>query len=250
VQLCIQIICAAYWWNPLVWLCASQWRRLCEEACDNLVLIRDVRPSEYAESLLLMTRAFNRRSGAALGIVHSSRLNRRIRSILDASARRQPLSALGRWTLSSVTILACAATAGLADTPAPTSPVFVKPIFSTKSDIRNQPPPTPMVVNVEGQHTYQTANGLVVAEGNATLTYWDAKLVRITMKADRIEYKDDKVVGKGNAVCTQGNNECAATAQTTTITLRLDTGAMEANGPHRTIILQAPDKRTDAQPAK
>jgi beta-lactamase regulating signal transducer with metallopeptidase domain len=244
IQIIIQAICAAYWWNPLVWLCARQWRAACEEACDDLVLTRGIRPSEYAESLLVLTRAFNGRSIAALGMVQSSRLNRRIRGILETTNGREPVSALGKLTLASLSILACVATAGLADTPAPAPGESGKPAFSQAVHKR----PVPGEANVGGDHTY-FENGIAIAEGHATLTYWDAKLVATVMKADKIRFEGRRAVGVGHVVVTQGYDEISALAQTTTITINLDTGTFSAIGPHKTVILEQPPKLAPEQPA-
>jgi uncharacterized protein (TIGR03435 family) len=103
VQLAARIVCALYWFHPLVWIA---WRRLClesERACDDAVL-RDSERTEYAEQLVALA---GRLSGHAwvpgVSMANRSDLSARIEAILD---RRQSRGRVG--ALSASAIVACA----------------------------------------------------------------------------------------------------------------------------------------------
>ncbi len=93
VQLIAQIACAAYWFNPLVWLAARALRRERERACDDEVLSRGTTPSTYAASLLDIAYAMQSRfaSPAVLTMARPSELEGRLLSILATTrAARVP----------------------------------------------------------------------------------------------------------------------------------------------------------------
>ena len=105
-QWMIQVACAAYWWNPLVWLGARQIRQESERACDDFVVNAGTRASDYAHDLLDMARALNTtRSSplASVALAHRSRFEERLLAVLDPKASRQSLSRL------SVVAAACGA---------------------------------------------------------------------------------------------------------------------------------------------
>jgi beta-lactamase regulating signal transducer with metallopeptidase domain len=93
-QMVAHIACAAYWFNPLVWLAAQRLRAEREHACDDLVLATGTRGSDYADHLLDIARSL--RSAAwptwsAVTMAHRSQLEGRLMAILDpAVPRRSP----------------------------------------------------------------------------------------------------------------------------------------------------------------
>ena len=93
-QLMAHLACAAYWFNPLVWIAAHRLRAERERACDDLVLAAGTRGSDYADHLLDIARTL--RSGAwptwsAVTMAHRSQLEGRLMAILDpALPRRSP----------------------------------------------------------------------------------------------------------------------------------------------------------------
>jgi probable HAF family extracellular repeat protein len=84
------LVCAAYWFNPLVWWAAARLRVCREGACDDLVLTSGVRPSEYVTFLL--ETASNRHSTLmAVGLSQVSALKIRLLTILDPKVNRRTL---------------------------------------------------------------------------------------------------------------------------------------------------------------
>jgi carboxyl-terminal processing protease len=106
-QIVAQLARAAYWYNPLAWLAAQRLRREQEKACDDRVLRAGLPAVDYAEHLLAVAtrRPLSRFTPAvALGMASVSRMERRLRSILDANCKR---SALSRPQASLATAAAC-----------------------------------------------------------------------------------------------------------------------------------------------
>lgn len=101
MQIASQLISAAYWCNPLVWIAS---RRLCierERACDDLVLGFGTRPTDYASHLLDIAR--NIATGgsltmASLGMAHRSQLEGRLLSILDPGRKRHGFGRIATLT--------------------------------------------------------------------------------------------------------------------------------------------------------
>jgi len=108
VQMLTQIVCALYWFHPLVWLAARQSRQESEYACDDLVLGAGIGPADYAGHLLSVVRsvrAFGVAPVTAVTIGHPSTLNRRVSAILAPHPQRQ-----GRTPKMAAAAVAAAAT--------------------------------------------------------------------------------------------------------------------------------------------
>jgi beta-lactamase regulating signal transducer with metallopeptidase domain len=106
-QLVVQVACALYWFNPLLWLA---WKRIeaeREQACDDLVLSAGTKASAYAEQLLHIASEMPavRYSAAAIAMARPSQLEDRLLAILDVTRNRRNLT---RW---GVVIAAAAAMA-------------------------------------------------------------------------------------------------------------------------------------------
>lgn len=92
-QALAQIVCAAYWFNPLAWVAARRLRVERERACDDVVLAAGAKGSEYAGHLLDIARTMApdrwsplARTGVAMA--HRSQLEGRLMAILDPATRR------------------------------------------------------------------------------------------------------------------------------------------------------------------
>jgi beta-lactamase regulating signal transducer with metallopeptidase domain len=87
-----QIVCGAYWFNPLVWVAARHLRAERERACDDFVLAAGTKGSEYASHLLDIARAMQSArftlTATSLAMARPSQLEGRLMAILDPDARR------------------------------------------------------------------------------------------------------------------------------------------------------------------
>src|SRR3546814_3314175 len=90
-----RIVCAVFWFNPLVWMLARESHQLREEAADDAVLMADIDGPDYATLLVGAARHDNRVALlAAHGVAPGKdSLKRRITRVLDGSLRRGPASA-------------------------------------------------------------------------------------------------------------------------------------------------------------
>ena len=90
-----QIICTVYWFNPIVWF-AAHWVRIeAEQACDDQVLNAGYQSTDYAQLLLDITRNVKiatRISRAAVAIARSSKIERRLRTVLAENLNRHPVT--------------------------------------------------------------------------------------------------------------------------------------------------------------
>jgi HEAT repeat protein/beta-lactamase regulating signal transducer with metallopeptidase domain len=100
-HLVAQLACAAYWFNPLVWMAARRVRTERERACDDLVLASGTRGSDYADQLLDIARVMRAGrfpavlAGATLAMAHRSQLEGRLMAILDPKVQRRGLTRVG-----------------------------------------------------------------------------------------------------------------------------------------------------------
>ncbi len=93
-----QWVKALHWFNPLVWLTLRQLRADQERACDDTVLRHGVRASDYAQSLLDLSRHNRLAPGlslCALTITRCAPVEARVKAILDTTRRREGLTL--RW---------------------------------------------------------------------------------------------------------------------------------------------------------
>jgi beta-lactamase regulating signal transducer with metallopeptidase domain len=94
-QLLVHLTCAAYWFNPLVWLARAAAIRQREQACDDLVLACGTTDTDYAEQILQVASGFAApRLTAATGIpmARASQLEGRLMAILDRTRNRKAMT--------------------------------------------------------------------------------------------------------------------------------------------------------------
>ena len=90
-----EVVCALYWFHPLVWLAARQSRAESEQACDDLVLTSGIPPSEYADHLLEVVRGLTKRRGSLPAVVTMAckhDITARIKTILATSRNRRAVT--------------------------------------------------------------------------------------------------------------------------------------------------------------
>ena len=132
-----RVLCALYWFHPLVWTAARRLRAESEHACDDLALSCGARPADYAEHLLDIVTSVRRDATpiVALAMARRSEFEGRMLAILDPEraratpSRRQAASLVGVLALFSVLVGAAA--------PAPTLEVTGERETFTRSE---QPP--------------------------------------------------------------------------------------------------------------
>jgi HEAT repeat protein/beta-lactamase regulating signal transducer with metallopeptidase domain len=98
-----QIVCAMYWFNPIVWLAARRLRVERERACDDFVLAAGEKSADYAAHLLDIAQAMRQDrvpAIAGLAMARPSQLEGRLLAILNPAIRRSSalhtrLAALG-----------------------------------------------------------------------------------------------------------------------------------------------------------
>jgi len=93
-QLLMQFACALYWFHPLMWLAAAQFRRERERACDDGVIRLGINGPEYAGHLLDLARSLKPapRPVLAVAMAHQSNLESRVLALLDAKVNRAKLN--------------------------------------------------------------------------------------------------------------------------------------------------------------
>jgi carboxyl-terminal processing protease len=94
-QLLGQLARALHWFNPLAWLALHRLRIEQERACDDVVLNCGTNANEYASELLSVTARLPRPTwdtAVALAMSRCSRIEQRLKAILDADCERRPMS--------------------------------------------------------------------------------------------------------------------------------------------------------------
>jgi TonB family protein len=93
IQLLMQFACTVYWFHPLMWLGAAQFRKERERACDDGVLNLGVAGPDYAGHLLELVRTLKvgARPSLAVAMAHQSNLESRLVALLDAKVNRKKL---------------------------------------------------------------------------------------------------------------------------------------------------------------
>ena len=116
-----RLVCAVYWFHPLVWTAARKLRDESERACDDLALSCGTRATDYAEHLLDIVTSVRRETTpmVALAMARRKEFEGRMLAILDPElrhstpSRRQSAALIGALVMISALIGAA--------TPAPAS---------------------------------------------------------------------------------------------------------------------------------
>jgi beta-lactamase regulating signal transducer with metallopeptidase domain len=116
-NLLAELVCAIYWFNPLVWLGARAMRLEAESATDNVVLESGVRPSDYATELVRIAADLAHVTGRPAPIGASpmvqTRIETRLARILSSDARRRGVAFLPAISLIAIAVVASAGLAGM-----------------------------------------------------------------------------------------------------------------------------------------
>ena len=114
LRILTEAICAAYWFNPLVWFAAAQRRRERELACDDQVLAFGVDPADYAQHLLGVAREVRAASLPAPCMAAGPGLEERIGAILNPKRNRRGLGHAGLIAVLAVSAAVIAPLASFA----------------------------------------------------------------------------------------------------------------------------------------
>jgi beta-lactamase regulating signal transducer with metallopeptidase domain len=107
-QVMAQTACSFYWFNPLVWMAARRLRIERELACDDQVLEKGTKASDYADLLLDIARTLHSgtcSSLTAVAMARPSQLEGRLLAILNPSLNRKGLNRLKASILVSALAL-------------------------------------------------------------------------------------------------------------------------------------------------
>ncbi|QDT23888.1 M56 family metallopeptidase [Gimesia chilikensis] len=102
-QLLVQLTHACYWFHPLVWFASRKLYLEREHACDDIVLQHGTRASDYADQLLQVVSAFRSSRSlklTAVSLAAESGFSRRLKSILQETRDRRPVSLRTRLALT------------------------------------------------------------------------------------------------------------------------------------------------------
>ena len=102
-QLLVQLTHACYWFHPLVWFASRKLYLEREHACDDIVLQHGTRASDYADQLLQVVSAFRSSRSlklATVSLAAESGFSRRLKSILQETRDRRPVSFRTRLVLT------------------------------------------------------------------------------------------------------------------------------------------------------
>jgi beta-lactamase regulating signal transducer with metallopeptidase domain len=110
-QMIGELLRAAYWFNPLVWIACARLRLESERACDDEVLNRGVEGSVYATHLVALARDLGGRRAwvPAPAMARPSTLHRRVTAMLNDRLDRTPIAPQARFATVILILIATAA---------------------------------------------------------------------------------------------------------------------------------------------
>jgi beta-lactamase regulating signal transducer with metallopeptidase domain len=103
-QLLARVVCACFWFHPLIWMAWGRLRLEAERACDDAV-VQSAECTEYAEQLVSLARRMSTsRALPSLAMANRTDLSARITALLDGTRRR---GRAGYPATASVVSVAC-----------------------------------------------------------------------------------------------------------------------------------------------
>jgi len=158
-QILSQLVCAFYWFNPIVWWAARRMRIEQECACDEQVLKLGVAPSNYAGHLLDVARLFRASKfsvSTGTAMARPSHLEGRLRAILNASdgTRSAPLILASIFVMSLVLVLTA----------------ITRPINATGSEVKPVDSPPTEIHRIATEEDVASLGDSTGLSGNATVT--------------------------------------------------------------------------------
>ena len=158
VALTANVLRAAYWFNPLLWVACRRLRHEGERACDDLVLASGISGAEYATHLLAVAResATHRHPWSpAIAMAHHSMLEGRVKAMLNGRVNREPLTA-GACAITVAALLAITMSIGIVTVSGETS----RPV---QADVALAPPDVLPAIAVEPRERSREAQPAAAA---------------------------------------------------------------------------------------
>jgi beta-lactamase regulating signal transducer with metallopeptidase domain len=104
-QLVARVVCACYWFHPLVWMAWGRLRLEAERACDDAV-VQSAESTEYAEQLVSLARRLSAAHALpSLAMANRTDLSARVGALLDGSRQRGPVGVAMTVSVVSVACL-------------------------------------------------------------------------------------------------------------------------------------------------
>jgi HEAT repeat protein/beta-lactamase regulating signal transducer with metallopeptidase domain len=93
-QVIAHLVCAVFWFQPLVWVASRRLRSESERSCDDLVLRSGTRPSQYVDDLIEIVRGSQRSWALAVAhpVARRSEFEGRVLAILEPGIQRHGLT--------------------------------------------------------------------------------------------------------------------------------------------------------------
>jgi len=108
VRIIVRLICAFFWFNPIIWVVYNLMKKEQEKACDEMVLNSGIKPSIYAANLLSIKEAMHgnwRPPAAVLGVIKRSQFNNRLIAILKRQIKPKEIKMKSKILLSLIFIM-------------------------------------------------------------------------------------------------------------------------------------------------
>jgi beta-lactamase regulating signal transducer with metallopeptidase domain len=207
------IVCAVYWFHPLVWIAARGMRAEQERACDDRVLSSGTSPVAYAGHLLEVARtarALGPQGFVSLAMARPSQLEGRLLAVLNGSRKRSGVSPLTKRlsvaaaviaivTLSAFTPIARPAVIRAVVAPTIIATQFatpLPPIAASKAKAASATLKTDFDSTFEKSVTVRE-NGTLVLDletgGGLTITGWDQSRVQVSGRLAGRNWRDTEV---------------------------------------------------------
>ena len=123
LQLAERLVCAIYWFNPIVRCAATRRRIEAERACDEMVIAKGIPRSDYARHLVAVAEGSGRPLSGAMGLGRvGGDLDERVRAILGP----QPAMRRRRWLGGATGVLAVGGASIVMSSPGPVCPVAME----------------------------------------------------------------------------------------------------------------------------
>lgn len=223
-----ELLRAAYWFNPLVWIACRRLREESEYACDDAVLNLGVAGSDYATHLVELARSFRQSRPLWLpapAIAGPSHLERRIHVMLNTRLNRAPV---GRHVRAAIAVMLF----GLAATIAGAQTLLATVSGSIMDQVgRAIPDATVTMTNAQTQAKHE-----LHADGNGRFTLGELPAGDYELEARIPGFATSQgtiTLSPGQTLQRDISLQVGTVSETITVSGRAD-GADDASSPHVT----------------